>query len=106
MMSAERSLANTQHHHGAVVSEDLATAEECGRHKTAAGLHIATTLTEPPAHVDMALGHIWAACESLAALLNAILAKIECDDIAHEARAPPTTTLPHPAAMLSTPPAL
>ncbi len=43
-------------------------------------------------------------CSLLTAPLDAILAKIECNDIAHEARALPTTTLPHPAAMLSTPP--
>ncbi len=58
----------------------------------------------PPNSVNTAIWRIWVECALLAAPLDAILAKSECDDITHEARAPPTTTLPHPAAMLSTPP--
>jgi hypothetical protein len=58
----------------------------------------------PPNPVDTAIRRIWADCTLRAAPLDTILAKIASDDIAHEAGAPPTTTLPHPAAMLSTPP--
>ncbi len=60
----------------------------------------------PPNPVNAAIRRIRVECTLLAAPLDAILAEIEHDDIAHEARALPTTTLPHPAAMLSTPPAL
>ncbi len=98
-MSAERSLANAQHHHSAVASEDPATAGECGRHKTAAGLHIATMPTEPLAHVNPALLRVQAACESLAAPLNALLADIKA--IVHDAPALTKTTLLKPPAMLS-----
>jgi hypothetical protein len=98
-MSAERSLADARHRHGAVASEDLATAEECGHHETATGLHIATTPTEPPAHVDVALRRVQAACESLAAPLDALLADIKA--IMHDAPAFPKTTSPKPPAMLS-----
>jgi hypothetical protein len=55
---------------------------------------------------NAAIRRIRVECALLAAPLNAILAKIEHEDIMHEARAPPTTTLPHPASMLSTPPTL
>jgi hypothetical protein len=58
----------------------------------------------PPNPVNVAIGRVWVECALLAAPLNDTLAKIECDNIAHKARAPPTTTLPHPVAMLSTPP--
>jgi hypothetical protein len=58
----------------------------------------------PPNPGNAAIQYIWVECALLAALLDAILAEIECNDIAHEAQAPPTTTSPHPAAMLSTPP--
>ncbi len=58
----------------------------------------------PPDPVIAAIRRIWVECALLAAPLNAILAKIERNNIAHEARAPPTTTLPHLAAMLSNPP--
>ncbi len=58
----------------------------------------------PPNPVNAAIRHIRVECALLAAPLDAILAEIEHDDIAHKARAPPTATLPHPAAMLSTPP--
>jgi hypothetical protein len=57
-----------------------------------------------PNPVDVAIRRIRAACSLRAALLDALLAKIECKDIAHEARALPMTTSPHPAAMLSTAP--
>ncbi len=60
----------------------------------------------PPDPGNAAIWRIRVECALLAAPLEAILAKIERDNIAHEAQAPPTTTLPHPAAMLSTPPAL
>ncbi len=53
---------------------------------------------------NAAIRHIQVECALLAAPLDAILAKIERYNIAHEARAPPTTTSPHPAAMLSTSP--
>jgi hypothetical protein len=61
-------------------------------------------LVLPPDLGNAAIQRIWVECALLAAPLDAILAKIERNDIAHEARATPTTTLPHPAAMLSTPP--
>jgi hypothetical protein len=57
-----------------------------------------------PDPIDTAIRRIRAICALRAAPLDAILAKIECNNIAHKARAPPTTTLPHPGAMLSTPP--
>jgi hypothetical protein len=57
----------------------------------------------PPDPVDAAIQRIWADCALRAAPLDAILAKIERDNIAHKAQAPPTTNSPHPAAMLSTP---
>ncbi len=99
MMLAERSLANARHRHGAVASEDLATADECGRHKTAAGLHITTTPTEPPAHINVALRRIRAAFKSLSAPLDALLADIKA--IVHDAQALPKTSSPKPLAMLS-----
>ncbi len=58
----------------------------------------------PPDPVNAVIRRIWVECALLAAPLNAILAKIERNNIPHKARALPTTTLPHPAAMLSTPP--
>jgi hypothetical protein len=58
----------------------------------------------PPDPVGAAIRRIWADCTLCAAPLDAILAKIASNDIAHEAQALPTTTLPHPAAMLSSPP--
>ena len=53
---------------------------------------------------NAAIRRIQVECALLAAPLDAILAKIERADIAHEAQALPTTTSPHPVAMLSTPP--
>jgi hypothetical protein len=53
---------------------------------------------------NTAIQCIWVECTLLAAPLDAILAKIECNGITHEAQAPLTTTSPHPAAILSTPP--
>jgi hypothetical protein len=61
-------------------------------------------LVLPPDPGNVAIRRIWVECALLAAPFDAILAKIERDDIAHKARAPPMTILPHPAAMLSTPP--
>jgi hypothetical protein len=58
----------------------------------------------PPDPIDRAIWRIQADCALCSAPLDAILAKIKCDDIVHKACSPPTTTLPHPAAMLSTPP--
>ncbi len=58
----------------------------------------------PPDPVIAAIRRIQVECALLAVPLDAILAKIECNNIAHEAQAPLTTTLPHPATMLSTPP--
>jgi hypothetical protein len=58
----------------------------------------------PPDPVNAAIRRIWVECALLAAPLDAILAEIEGNNIAHKAQAPPTTTLPHPVAMLSTPP--
>jgi hypothetical protein len=58
----------------------------------------------PPNPVNVAIQRIRVEWALLAAPLDAILAKIERNDIVHEARAPPTMTLPHLAAMLSTAP--
>ncbi len=58
----------------------------------------------PPDPVNAAIRRIWVECALLAAPLDAILAEIERDDIAHKARALPTITLPYPVAMLSTHP--
>jgi hypothetical protein len=58
----------------------------------------------PPDPVNVAIWRIRVEFALLTAPLDAILAKIERNDIAHKARAPPTTTSPHPAALLSTPP--
>ncbi len=58
----------------------------------------------PPDPGNVAIRRIRVECALLAAPLDAILAKIERDNITHEARALPTTTSPHTAAMLSTPP--
>jgi hypothetical protein len=58
----------------------------------------------PPNPGNATIRRIWVECALLAAPLNAILAEIECNDIVHKAQAPPMTTSPHPAAMLSTPP--
>jgi hypothetical protein len=60
----------------------------------------------PPNPINVAIWHIWVECALLAAPLDAILAEIEGNNMAHKAQALPTITLPHPAAMLSTPPAL
>jgi hypothetical protein len=57
-----------------------------------------------PDPVDVAIRRIQADCTLRAAPLDAILAKIECNDIAHEAQPPLMSTLPHPSAMLSTAP--
>jgi hypothetical protein len=58
----------------------------------------------PPDPGNAAIRRIRVECALFAAPLDAILAEIERDNIAHEARAPPMTTLPHTAAMLSTHP--
>jgi hypothetical protein len=61
-------------------------------------------LVLPPGPIIATIRCIWVECALFAAPLNATHAKIERNDIAHKARAPPKTTLPHPAAMLFTPP--
>jgi hypothetical protein len=61
-------------------------------------------LDMPPNPIDAAIWHIQAKCALRAAPLDTILAKSARDDIVQDAPAPPTTTLPHPMAMLSTPP--
>jgi hypothetical protein len=58
----------------------------------------------PPDPIYMAIRRIWVECALLAAPLDAILAEIKRDNITHKAQALPTTTSPHPVAMLSTPP--
>jgi hypothetical protein len=57
-----------------------------------------------PHPINKAIWHIRVECALLTAPLDAILAKIEHNKIAHKAQALLTTTSPHPAAMLSTPP--
>ncbi len=56
-----------------------------------------------PNPVDAAMRRIWAECALRAVPLDALLAKIERDNIVHKDQAPPTTTLPHPSAMFSIP---
>ena len=57
-----------------------------------------------PYPVNPTIRCIQVECALLAASLDAILAKIERNNIAHLAQALLTTTSPHPVAMLSTPP--
>jgi hypothetical protein len=63
-----------------------------------------TTPVEPPGHIDATIRCIQAECAIRASPLDAILAKIAHENIAHDAPAPPMATLPPPAAMLSTSP--
>jgi hypothetical protein len=89
---------------------ELALAEDKRRQEETAKKHrraddervMAPVLPSDPGNA--AIQHIWVECALLAAPLDAILAEVERNNIAHEAQAPPTTTLSHPVAMLSTPP--
>ena len=57
MTLAERSLAN----HTVASEEQPSIAGECGRHETAAGLILPMTPAEEfPAHIGVAIQHIWA----------------------------------------------
>ncbi len=114
--SAEQALAEERRRHDAstraAALAELALAKEQRRHKMAA--QTATTAkaaaqemlaeanTErrhaPPASVTEAIRRVQAACDSLAAPLDALLAKIEA--LAHDAP-PPTTTSPVLPAMSS-----
>ncbi len=78
--------------------EETAKKQHCADDKRV----MAPVLLPDPGNA--AIRRIRAECALRAAPFDAILAEIECEDIAYEARAPSTTTLPHPAAMLSTPP--
>jgi hypothetical protein len=91
---------------GLALAEDKQRQEETAKtQRRADDKHVMVPVLLPdPGNV--AIRCIWLKCALLAAPLDAILAEIERDDISHEAQAPPTTTLPHPAAMLSNPPAL
>jgi hypothetical protein len=86
------------------LAEDKQRQEETAEKQHRADNEHAMVPVLPPDPGNAAIRHIQVECALLAAPLDAILAKIERDNIAHEARAPPTTTLPHPAAMLSTSP--
>jgi hypothetical protein len=107
---AETALANEQHCHEAAAcaaaSTELELAEEQGCHKAGyvrAGDKCDMTHADPPNHVDAAIRRTWTECDVLAAPLDTILAKIEHEDIAHDAPAPPTTTSQPPMAILSSP---
>jgi hypothetical protein len=88
------------------LAKDKRCQEETAKKQCCADVEHVMVPVLPPNPGNAAIQHIRVECALLAAPLDAILAKIECDNIAHEAQAPPMTTLPHPAAMLSTPPAL
>jgi hypothetical protein len=103
-MSAKSSLANEHCHHKAALAEDKRRQEGTAKKQCRSDDECIMAPVLPPDPVNAAIRHIRVECALLAAPLDAILAKIERDNIAHEAQAPPTTTLPHPAAMLSTPP--
>ncbi len=117
--SAEQALAEERRRHDAsaraAASAKLALAKEQRRHETVAQTATAAKAAEQemlaersladterwhalPASVTEAIRHMQAACDSLAAPLDALLAEIEA--LAHDAT-PPRTTLPVPPAMLS-----
>jgi hypothetical protein len=86
------------------LAEDKQRQEETAKKQCHADNEHVMAPVLPPNPSNAAIRRIWVECALLVAPLNAILAKIECNNMVHEARAPLTTTLPHPAAMLSTPP--
>jgi hypothetical protein len=87
-----------------VLAKDKQRQEETAKNQCRADDKRVMALVLPPDPGNTAIRRIWVECALIAAPLDAILAEIECDNIAHKARAPPMTTSPHPAAMLSTPP--
>jgi hypothetical protein len=89
---------------GPALAKDKHCQEETAKKKRHADDECIMVPVLPPDPGNAAIQRIWVECALLAAPLDAILAKIERNDIAHEAQAPPMTTLPHPAAMLSTHP--
>ncbi len=88
------------------LAKDKRCQEETAKKQRCADDEGVTAPVLPPNPGNAVIRRIRVECALLAAPLNAILAEIEHDNIAHEAQAPPTTTLPHPVAMLSTPPRL
>ncbi len=86
------------------LTKDKRHQEEAAKKQRCADNKCIMALVLPPNPVNVAIRCIWVECALLAAPLDAILAKIECNNIVHKAGALPMTTLPHPAAMLSTPP--
>jgi hypothetical protein len=85
------------------LAEDTQRSEEASAKQRQADDEHVMAPVMPPNPVDAANWRIWADCALLAALLNAILAEITRDNIALDARALPTTTLPHPMAVSSPP---
>jgi hypothetical protein len=109
-ISAATALANKQHHHEvaacAAALVELALAKDQGCHKTVvmrAGDKCNTMPADPPNIVDAAIRRICVKFNLLAASLDTILAKIECKDIAQDALAFPTRTLPPPMVILPSP---
>jgi hypothetical protein len=86
------------------LAEDKRRQEEFSKKQRCADDEHVMAPVLPPDPGNVAIRRIWVECALLAAPLDAILAEIERNNIAHKARAPPTTTSPHTAAMLSTPP--
>ncbi len=97
--SAAPALAKDKWH-----QEDKRCQEEAAAKQRRADNKCVMALDMPPDPIDMAIWRIQAECALHAAPLDTILAKIARDDITRDAPALPTTTLPHPSAMLSTPP--
>jgi hypothetical protein len=87
-----------------VLAEDKRHQEEAAKAQRHADDKCVMAPALQPNPGNVAIRRIRVECALLAAPLDAFLAKIECYDIVHEAQALSTTTLPHPAAMLSTPP--
>jgi hypothetical protein len=87
-----------------VLAEDKQRQEETAKKKRHSDNKHVMAPVLPPDPINAAIWCIWVECALLDAPLDAILDEIECDDIAHKAQALPTTTSPHPVAMLSTPP--
>jgi hypothetical protein len=100
----EKALADEATEQRQAAAREKALADEANERRQAAARKKALAKDMRRPEETAAIRHIRVECALLAAPLDAILAEIECDNIAHEARAPPTTTLPHSAAILSTPP--
>jgi hypothetical protein len=100
--SAELALAEEQRRHE--TATQVATAAKAVEHEMSAEQSLADTERRhaPPANVMEGIRRVQAACDYLAAPLDALLAEIETL-VMHNAT-PPKTTSPVPPAMLSPPP--